>query len=188
MYAIIETGGKQYRVRQGDLLQVELLEPGAEQVEFSRVHLLSNGQQAIIGTPYVPGARVVGTVVGTGRRAKILVFKRKRRKHYKRTIGHRQYFSAVRIQSIDSGGALLPLPGAEAEAKPASRTRPAKKKAAPARRAAGSAKKAPARSTKKAAPPASGRTGVASREARIKASKKPKGGAAGKGGKQTGKK
>jgi len=102
MYAIIETGGKQYRVAQGDLLQVELLDPGAETVTFQEVRLLSNGRETVLGTPRVDGASVTAKVVGTGRLPKILVFKKKRRKHYKRTIGHRQYFTAVRIEAIDA--------------------------------------------------------------------------------------
>ena len=127
MYAIIETGGKQYRVAQGDLLQVELLDPGAETVTFQEVRLLSNGRETVLGTPRVDGASVTAKVVGTGRLPKILVFKKKRRKHYKRTIGHRQYFTAVRIEAIDAAGKIEPL---------AEKTATTKRKAAPAKKAA----------------------------------------------------
>jgi large subunit ribosomal protein L21 len=155
MYAIIETGGKQYRVAQGDLLQVELLDPGAEKVTFQEVRLLSNGQDTVLGTPSVEGASVTGKVVSTGRLPKILVFKKKRRKHYKRTIGHRQYFTAVRIETIDAAGKIKPLETKAAEKtsqvttarkSPAKKAAP-KKKAAPVK-AAGkktATRKAPAR-------------------------------------------
>jgi large subunit ribosomal protein L21 len=145
MYAIIQTGGKQYRVAKGDLVEVELLDPSAEKVEFPDVYLVSNGRDSVVGTPTVTGARVTGSVVGTGRWPKILVFKKKRRKHYKRTIGHRQYYSAVRIEEIDAGGAVQPLPGAEtSKASPARRKAAPKKKAAAATRKAAPKKKAPA--------------------------------------------
>ncbi len=128
MYAIIQTGGKQYRVMQGDLLQVELLEPAIEKVTFDKVCLVSNGRETLVGTPRVDGASVTGTVIGTGRRPKILVFKKKRRKHYKRTIGHRQYFTAVRIEDIDTGGKLKPLPAKAGSVKAAAGKKVAGKK------------------------------------------------------------
>jgi large subunit ribosomal protein L21 len=151
MYAIIQTGGKQYRVSKGDLVQVELLDPGAEKVQFDQVYLVSNGRDTVVGTPVVAGAKVKATVVGTGRWPKILVFKKKRRKHYKRTIGHRQYFTAVRIEEIDAGGVVKPLAEEVAAAKPAraaAHRKAAKKKAAPRKKVAAK-KKAAAR---KAAP------------------------------------
>ncbi len=155
MYAIIQTGGKQYRVSQGDLVQVELLEPGAEKVTFDQVCLVSNGRDTVVGTPQVEGAQVSGSVVGTGRWPKILVFKKKRRKHYKRTIGHRQYFTAVRIDAIDAAGKVEPL---KTEAKAPARKAATTRKAAAAKKTAAkktatkksaTARKAPA---KKAAP------------------------------------
>jgi len=130
MYAIIQTGGKQYRVAQGDLLQVELLVPAMDKVTFDKVCLVSNGRETLVGTPSVDGASVTGTVVGTGRRPKILVFKKKRRKHYKRTIGHRQYFTAVRIEGIETGGKLKPLPVEAASVKAATGKKVAGKKTA----------------------------------------------------------
>lgn len=144
MYAIIQTGGKQYRVMQGDLLQVELLEPAIEKVTFDKVCLLSNGRETVVGTPSVDGASVTGTVVGTGRSPKVLVFKKKRRKHYKRTIGHRQYFTAVRIEAIDAGGKLKELPAEADKIKAAAGKKVAKKKTAVRKTAK---KKAPAKKT-----------------------------------------
>jgi len=143
MYAIIQTGGKQYRVAQGDLLQVELLVPAMDKVTFDKVCLVSNGRETLVGTPSVDGASVTGTVVGTGRRPKILVFKKKRRKHYKRTIGHRQYFTAVRIEGIETGGKLKPLPVEAASVKAATGKKVAGKKTAVKKKTA--TKKAAAR-------------------------------------------
>lgn len=127
MYAIIGTGGKQYRVTQGDVLKIELLPSETKKVTFSEVYLVGNGRDTAVGDPTVTGARVTATVVGTGRSPKVLVFKMKRRKHYKRTIGHRQYFSSVRIDEIDAGGAVEPLGMVAASASKAA----PKKKAAP---------------------------------------------------------
>ncbi len=150
MYAIIQTGGKQYRVAQGDLLQVELLEPAIEKVTFDKVCLVSNGRETLVGTPSVDGASVTATVVGTGRKPKILVFKKKRRKHYKRTIGHRQYFTAVRIEDIDTGGKLKALPAEAGSVKAASGKKVAAKKKTAVKKATAkkaTAKKATAKKT-----------------------------------------
>jgi large subunit ribosomal protein L21 len=100
-YAVIRTGGKQYRVAPGDLVRVERLdgEVGAA-VEFPEV-LLASGDDAVrIGTPLVAGARVLGTIVAQGRSRKILVFKKKRRKNYRRRRGHRQSITTVRVTEI----------------------------------------------------------------------------------------
>jgi large subunit ribosomal protein L21 len=100
-YAVIRTGGKQYRVSPGDLLRVERLDGdvGAA-VEFAEV-LLASGDDAVrIGTPLVSGARVRGTIVAQGRDRKILVFKKKRRKNYRRRRGHRQSVTTVRVTEI----------------------------------------------------------------------------------------
>ncbi|MCE2486568.1 MAG: 50S ribosomal protein L21 [Desulfurellaceae bacterium] len=100
-YAVIRTGGKQYRVTPGELLRIESLEgePGS-QVEFSEVLLTSNEGTIQVGRPTVAGARVVAQIVEHGRERKILVFKKKRRKGYRRKRGHRQAFTAVRVQDI----------------------------------------------------------------------------------------
>ena len=102
MYAIIQTGGKQYRVAPGDVLRVERL-PGerGDAVQLDQVLLVSDDSGSVrVGTPLVADARVKGQIVRQGRAKKVLVFKKKRRKGYKRTQGHRQYFTAVQIQEI----------------------------------------------------------------------------------------
>lgn len=104
MHAIIKTGGKQYRVETGDKLDVESLanEPGGE-VEFSEVLLLSDADSVEIGTPYVEGARVTARVLEHGRGPKIRVIKFKRRKKYRRQMGHRQNYTRVEITDIAKG-------------------------------------------------------------------------------------
>lgn len=100
-YAVIRTGGKQYRVSPGDILRVERLDGdvGAS-VEFPEVLLASADDAVRIGTPLVAGARVLGTIVAQGRDRKVLVFKKKRRKNYRRRRGHRQSVTTVRVTEI----------------------------------------------------------------------------------------
>jgi len=101
MYAVIETGGKQYRVSEGDVVRVENLPNSVgEQVSISEVHLVADGKKVKVGHPTVDGASVTGTVVEEGRGRKVIAFKKKRRKGYKRKIGHRQGFTALRIDKI----------------------------------------------------------------------------------------
>jgi large subunit ribosomal protein L21 len=101
MYAVIETGGKQYRVSEGDVVRVENLASSlGDEVEISQVHLVANGEKVQVGRPTVDGASVTGTVVEEGRAKKVIAFKKKRRKGYRRKIGHRQGFTAVRIDKI----------------------------------------------------------------------------------------
>jgi large subunit ribosomal protein L21 len=98
-YAIIRTGGKQFRVEEGATVRVPSIDKDAgETVEFET--LVVSGDETRIGTPAVEGARVSGTVVEHGRGDKIIVFKKKRRKQYKRRQGHRQGFTAVKIDTI----------------------------------------------------------------------------------------
>jgi large subunit ribosomal protein L21 len=101
MYAVIQTGGKQYRVKSGEQLKVELLpaEVGAA-VSFDHVLMLGEGEGVRIGAPYVAGAKVKATVVAQGRGEKVRIFKMRRRKHYAKTQGHRQSFTEVRIDEI----------------------------------------------------------------------------------------
>ena len=101
-YAIIRSGGKQFRVSAGDVIRVPSLEGKNEgdTVEFNEV-LVSSGEGGVsFGAPLVEGARVTGTVVKNGRAPKIIVFKFKRRKQFKRKHGHRQGFTSVKIDSI----------------------------------------------------------------------------------------
>lgn len=105
MYAVIETGGKQYRVSKGDLIRVEKLvaEPGAT-VEFDRVLLVGKDEGApVLGSPMIAGGKVTGTVKGLGRGDKISIFKLRRRKNYRRRAGHRQAFTEVEITGIQAG-------------------------------------------------------------------------------------
>ena len=99
-YAVIETGGKQYRVQQGDVLDVELLamDEGAD-VEFDAL-AVSDGSELTIGTPVVDGAKVQASVVGNLRGKKIYSFKKKRRKGYRRKIGHRQELTKIKVEAI----------------------------------------------------------------------------------------
>ena len=101
MYAIIETGGKQYRVAPGDEIRVETL-PGEVNslVEFGRVLAVSKDGGELLAGVEVASVRVTGTITGTGRGKKVTVFKFKRKKQYKRTIGHRQDYTQVRINEL----------------------------------------------------------------------------------------
>jgi len=104
MYAVIETGGKQYRINEGDIIRVEKLpaEVGSD-IEFEKVLLVGSGEDVKVGMPLVDGAKVTGKVVEQDRGKKIVVFKMKRRKNYRRKQGHRQDYTGVRIDRIDQG-------------------------------------------------------------------------------------
>ncbi len=105
MYAVIETGGKQYRVSPGQTVEVELLpsEPGAT-VTLERVLLVSADDKTLVGQPVVPGGAVIGTVIGEGRGKKVIVFKYKSKKRYRRTTGHRQDYTYLTITDIQANG------------------------------------------------------------------------------------
>jgi len=101
MYAVIETGGKQYRVSEGDVVRVErLASTVGDEVSISEVHLVADGDKVQVGRPMVDGASVTGTIIEEGRGRKLIAYKKKRRKGYKRKIGHRQNFHALRIDKI----------------------------------------------------------------------------------------
>ena len=127
MYAVVRTGGKQYRVAKDDVIVVEKLagEPGAE-LELDQVLMLDDGNETQIGAPLVDGARVAATVIDQGRGEKIIVFKRKRRKDYRRTRGHRQSITVLRINEILGKGETRSAAKAEAET-PAKPEEPAAK-------------------------------------------------------------
>ena len=101
MYAVIKTGGKQYRVSAGEKLRVESLpaEVGAE-ITLDQVLMVSDGDKVTTGSPIVAGASVKATVVAHGRGEKIRIFKMRRRKHYRKTQGHRQNYTEIRIDGI----------------------------------------------------------------------------------------
>ena len=104
MYAVIQTGGKQYRVNQGDIIKVEKLTADVgSNVDFDQVLLVGEGSDVKVGAPTVDGAKVSGTVVEQDRHRKIVVFKMKRRKGYRRKQGHRQDYTGVRIEKISEG-------------------------------------------------------------------------------------
>jgi len=102
-YAIIRTGGKQFRVSPGDVVRVPSLEGKntGDSVEFTDVLAAGDDNSVRIGAPTLDGALVTGTVIENGRGPKIIVFKFKRRKHYKRKHGHRQGYTAVKIEAVD---------------------------------------------------------------------------------------
>ena len=105
MYAVIKTGGKQYRVTEGETLKVEKLdvEEGGS-VEFDQVLMIASGDQVQVGTPYVEGARVTATVKSQGRGPKVKIVKFRRRKHYRKTQGHRQSYTELHVSGIRGGG------------------------------------------------------------------------------------
>ena len=101
-YAIIKTGGKQYRVAAGDVLDVEKLDSAAgDKTTFSEVLLVSNGSSVSIGAPFVAGATVEAEVVDQHRGEKVVAYKFKRRKGYHRTVGHRQSLTRLKITGIN---------------------------------------------------------------------------------------
>ena len=102
MYAVVKTGGKQYRVSAGDKLLIEKLPVEAgSQVVLDQVLLVADGDQVKTGTPLVPGAAVKATVLGQRKGEKIKIFKLRRRKHYRKTQGHRQTYTEIRIDGIE---------------------------------------------------------------------------------------
>ncbi len=103
MYAVVTSGGKQYKVEEGQTLRVEKLpgEVGAP-IQFDRVLFYSDGQKTDIGTPYLENINVQGHIVEQGKAEKIIVFKYKRRKRFRRKQGHRQRYTAIRIDQIQA--------------------------------------------------------------------------------------
>lgn len=101
MYAIIKTGGKQYQVSAGDQLMVEKLEGKVgDSVELVEVLLVADGENITVGRPVVEGAKVTATITEQGKHRKIRVFKKKRRKGYRLTRGHRQHYTALKVSDI----------------------------------------------------------------------------------------
>ena len=149
MYAVVKTGGKQYRVTKDDTILVEKLDADEGQtVTLSDVMLLGDGDKVTVGTPVIADASVEAQVVSQTRGPKIIIFRRKRRKNHRRTQGHRQDLTLLKITDINTSGKKAAKPAkkaaAKVEAKPA-----AKKEAAPAKKAAAKAEAKPA--VKKAA-------------------------------------
>ena len=101
MYAVIKTGGKQYRVNAGERIKVEkLVAEVGDTVTLDQILMVSDGEKTTIGSPIVKGATVKATVVSHGRGDKVMIFKFRRRKHYRKTQGHRQSFTEIKIETI----------------------------------------------------------------------------------------
>lgn len=100
MYAVVETGGKQYRVSPGDIVRIEKIDkPVGEKIELDKVLLVHGDDKLSVGET-LKDAKVIGEVAAQGRERKVLIFKKKRRKGYQRTKGHRQYYTSVKITEI----------------------------------------------------------------------------------------
>ncbi len=105
MYAVIKTGGKQYKVRAGDVLKVEKLAVNeGDSVDFAEVLLVGNPDKISIGTPIVNGGKVVATVQKHGRADKIKIIKYRRRKHHRKQMGHRQHYTQLQVTRIEAEG------------------------------------------------------------------------------------
>jgi large subunit ribosomal protein L21 len=176
MYAVIKTGGKQYRVANGDVIAVERLagEPGST-VSLGPVLMVNDDKSSTVGTPVVEGAAVSAEVLEQTRGDKIIVFKKKRRKGYRRTMGHRQDLTVLRITDVTGKGKAAPKRAAKAaekpaeEAKPAADEKPAEAKPAEAKPAA----KKPAAKKPAAKKPAAKKTAAKKPAAKKPAAKKP---------------
>ena len=104
MYAVIESGGKQHRVEPGEVLRLEKLNAAAgDKIDFDKVMLIGQDDNLTIGTPFVEGGKVSAEVLAQGRGKKVNIIKLKRRKHYRRQAGHRQYYTEVKITDISGG-------------------------------------------------------------------------------------
>ncbi len=120
MYAVIKTGGKQYKVEAGATLKVEkLLGDVGSKVVIDKVLMINDGDNTTIGAPLVAGATVSATVLSHGRADKVMIFKFRRRKHYRKTQGHRQSFTEIQIGEILAAGAAAAKPAKAKAAKAA---------------------------------------------------------------------
>lgn len=158
MYAVVKTGGKQYRVAKDDVLTVEKLDGDAgASLELGEVLAMDDGKGLTVGAPLVDGARVAATVLEQKKGDKVVIFKKKRRKNYRRTKGHRQQLTVIRITDILAKGQKgstaakeAPAADADTDAKPEAAAKKAPAKKAPAKAKAKAktkkaAKKAPAK-------------------------------------------
>ncbi len=144
MYAVIQTGGKQYRVTAGDTVQVEKLAGNAgDTVKIDRVLALMNHGKPLLGNPMLAGAVVEAQIIKTAKGEKVLIFKKKRRHNYRRKNGHRQTLTTLHVTNIlFNGASLVSVEPKKIEAK---------QEAAPAQAPAAAAKKAPAAAKKSSA-------------------------------------
>ena len=103
MYAVIKTGGKQYKVNEGQTLRVEKLDAEeGNSIDLEQVLMISNGDEVIVGTPFVNGSTVTATVTSHGRGKKVDIVKFKRRKHHRKQMGHRQSYTELKIEKIST--------------------------------------------------------------------------------------
>ena len=101
MYAVIQTGGKQYRVAPGDMVKIEKLEGEVgDSIAFDKVMMTSDGENVNLGKPYLEGTKVFGSIARQGKEKKIIVFKYKKRKGFRKKQGHRQSFTLIKIDNI----------------------------------------------------------------------------------------
>jgi len=148
MYAVIVSGGKQHRVTEGEVLKLEKIEASTgDNVDFDKVLMIGEGADVEVGTPYVKSGKVTAEVVSHGRGKKVTIIKFNRRKHHKKQMGHRQWFTEVKITSISTGGKAAPKAAAKAGKVTEKAAAPEKK--APAK---APAKKVVPKTAKKAAP------------------------------------
>ena len=175
MFAVIKTGGKQYRVAADDLLKVEKVSGNAgDMIEFAEVLAVGEGENATIGAPFVEGALVTAEVVVQGRAKTVIAFKKRRRQNSRRTRGHRQMLTTVRISEILTGGAK---PSKKAAAKKeeakGQETKGQEAKAEAVKAEEAKAPKVETTPAKAEAKPAKGAAKPAKAEAADKAEKKP---------------
>lgn len=109
MYAVIHTGGKQYRVAQGSRLRVEKIAADANTtIELDQVLMVASGEQIAVGTPYIEGGKVTATIKEHGRAKKVKIIKFKRRKHHMKHQGHRQSYTLLEVTGINAAGMMTP--------------------------------------------------------------------------------
>lgn len=175
MYAVVSSGGKQYRVEAGTLLTLERLEgePGAS-FTFDRVLLIGDGDEVTIGTPVVPGASVSATVLGEELGPKLVIFKFKQKVKYRRRTGHRQHLTRVRIDAIHPTAARKAAATAEAEKAAKAAEKPVAKATKPAENPVVKAKAAPRAAKPRAAKPAASATQPAADKPKARRTAKPK--------------
>ncbi|MFT6394206.1 MAG: large subunit ribosomal protein L21, partial [Methylophilaceae bacterium] len=131
MYAVIKTGGKQYKVAAGDYLKVEKLDGDVgSKVVIDKILMLADGDDVTIGSPLVDGAKVNATVLSHGKGDKVMIFKFSRRKHYRKTQGHRQSYTEIQIDDINGKGAAKKAAAKPSAAKKEAAEKPAAKPAA----------------------------------------------------------
>jgi large subunit ribosomal protein L21 len=103
MYAVIQTGGKQYRVEEGTYLKIEKLELGeGDSIEFDKVLMIQSDDAVQVGMPFIEGGKVTATVLSQGRHKKVKIIKFRRRKHHMKQMGHRQYYTEIQITGISA--------------------------------------------------------------------------------------